>query len=172
MRRMQNIALALSLTVALMLGMVWSFGATPAIAQNIACYMTQGGAKWVGASGCEWELRSGATLDVQAGVDTAFGGLVELTPSDSIAVTDGGYVTPTSSFQPLTSSGNVGTSGAYIAVLPAGTVLVLANLGSNTITFTETGTLVSAGNIALGANDSATLISNGTNWYQIGASNN
>lgn len=93
-------------------------------------------------------------------------------PRTAIAVTMNGWVTATGTYQQLTAAGAVSTSGAKIAVKPAGTILILVNSGSNTITFTETGTLVSAGNIALGANDSATLLSNGTNWYQIAASNN
>lgn len=93
-------------------------------------------------------------------------------PRTTIVVTNDGTVLPTGTYQPISSTAAVGTSGANITVRPAGTMLVLLNVGAQTITFTETGTLVSAGNIALGANDSATLLSNGTNWYQIGASNN
>lgn len=89
-----------------------------------------------------------------------------------IVVTDNSTVNPTGTNQVISSTTAVGTSGANITVKPSGTILILRNIGSNTITFTETGTLVSAGNIALGANDSATLLSNGTNWYQIAASNN
>lgn len=92
--------------------------------------------------------------------------------STTATITNNATLTPAGTFQPITAAAAVGTSGANITVGSTGTVLVLLNVGSNTITFTETGTLVSAGNIALGANDSATLISNGTNWYQVGASNN
>lgn len=90
----------------------------------------------------------------------------------TLTVTVNGTVNPTGTHQRLTAAGAVGTSGANITVKPAGTLLILSNVGSNTITFTETGTLISAGNIALGAGDSATLISDGTNWRQIAASNN
>lgn len=93
-------------------------------------------------------------------------------PRTAIAVTQDATVNATGTFQRLTAAGAVSTSGASITVKPAGTFLVLVNVGSNTITFTETGTLKSAGNIALGALDSATLVSDGTNWYQTAASNN
>lgn len=93
-------------------------------------------------------------------------------PRAAIAVTNGGVVNATGTYQQLTSATAVGTSGANITVKPAGTLLVLVNVGANTITFTETGTLISAGNIALGQHDSATLISDGTNWRQIAGSNN
>lgn len=94
-------------------------------------------------------------------------------PRTAIAVT--ANMTPlnsTGTFQRLTAAAAVGTTGAAITVRPAGTWLTLINVGSNTITFTETGTLISAGNIALGANDAATLWSDGTNWYQVSGSNN
>lgn len=81
-------------------------------------------------------------------------------------------INPTGTYTRLSSAGAVGTSGGTITVEPAGTLLILVNVGANTITITETGTLKSAGNIALGTLDSATLLSDGTNWYQIGASNN
>ena len=90
----------------------------------------------------------------------------------TLTVTMNGTVNPTGTHQRLTAAGTVATSGANITVKPAGTLLILNNVGSATITFTETGTLISAGNIALGANDSATLISDGTNWRQTAASNN
>lgn len=93
-------------------------------------------------------------------------------PRTAITVTNGGTVNPTGTYTQLTAASAVGTSGAAITVKPAGTILVLVNMGSNTITFTETGTLISAGNIVLGTLDTATLVSNGTNYYQIAASNN
>lgn len=95
-----------------------------------------------------------------------------LRPRTAETITNGDTLNPTGSIQRVTAAGAVGMSGAEITVKQAGTVLTLVNVGSNTITFTETGTLISAGNIALGAGDSATLVSDGTNWYQVAASNN
>lgn len=91
---------------------------------------------------------------------------------DALVVVDNGTINATGVNQPITSTGNVGTSGASLVVEPEGTFLVLRNIGAGTITLTETGTLISAGNIVLGPNDAATLISDGTNWIQIGSSNN
>ncbi len=90
-------------------------------------------------------------------------------PRTAITVTNGGTVNPTGTYTRLTAAGAVAAS---LVAEPAGSVLILVNTGSNTITFTETATLISAGNIALGAGDSATLISDGTAWTQIAASNN
>lgn len=116
-------------------------------------------------------------IAAQTGV-TAFGtvrvgAFYRAYPRTAITVTMNGWLTPTGTYQRIrNSTGAVATSGAKIAVKPAGTILILVNSGSNSITFTETGTLVSAGNIVLGANDSVQLISDGTNYTAIGASNN
>ena len=91
-------------------------------------------------------------------------------PRTAIVVTNDSVVNATGTLQRISSAGTVGTSN--ITIKPAGTILILLNTGSNTITFTETGILKSAGNIALGTLDSATLVSDGTNWYQIAGSNN
>lgn len=93
-------------------------------------------------------------------------------PRTAITLVSDATLNATGTLQRITSAGAVGTSGANITIKPAGTILILLNTGSNTITFTETGILKSAGNIALGTLDSATLVSDGTNWYQIAGSNN
>lgn len=90
-------------------------------------------------------------------------------PRTAITVGNGATVNATGTYQRITAAGAVGAS---LAIEPAGSIITLVNVGSNTITFTETGNIISAGNIALGANDTATLLSDGTSWYQIAASNN
>lgn len=90
----------------------------------------------------------------------------------AITVTQDMDFTPTGTFQPITAAGAVSFSGDDLTVRPEGSILILVNVGSNTITITETTNIKSAGNIALGAADSATLISDGSDWYQIAASNN
>lgn len=89
-----------------------------------------------------------------------------------MVLTANSTINPSGTYQPISSTTALGRAGSAITVKPAGTVLTLVNIGAQTITFTETGTLVSAGNVALGANDAATFYSNGTNWYQVSASNN
>jgi hypothetical protein len=116
---------------------------------------------------------SEAQTGVSAFGSVRVGAFYRAYPRTAITVTMNGWLTPTGTYQRIrNTSGAVATSGAKIAVKPAGTVLILVNSGSNSITFTETGTLISAGNIVLGANDSATLMSDGTSYYQVGASNN
>lgn len=89
-----------------------------------------------------------------------------------MVITATSTINPSGTYQPISSTAAIGRAGTAITVKPAGTILTLVNIGSQTITFTETGTLVSASNVALGANDAATFYSNGTNWYQVSASNN
>lgn len=116
---------------------------------------------------------SAAQTGVAAFGTVRVGAFYRAYPRTAITVTMNGWLTPTGTYQRIrNTSGAVATSGAKIAVMPLGTILILVNSGSNSITFTETGTLVSAGNIVLGANDSVQLISDGTNYTAIGASNN
>lgn len=93
-------------------------------------------------------------------------------PRAAITVADNGTINSTGTYQKLTAAAAVGTSGDNLTIKPAGSVLILVNVGAQTITITETANMKSAGNIALGTLDSATLLSDGADWYQIAASNN
>lgn len=138
---MRKFALSIAVTIALLLGLVFSFGS-----------QAQGG------------VTGFANLRI-----TNF---YRAAPRTAVAVTMNGYMTATGTYQNVTAAGTVATSGAKIAVKPAGTWLTMINTSANQITFTETGTLRSAGNIVLGQYDAATLWSDGTNWYQVNGSNN
>lgn len=118
----------------------------------------------------------GQMVQAQGGV-TGFSNLritnfYRAVPRTAITVTNNGTINPTGTYQTLTAAGAVGTSGDNLTIKPAGTVLILVNTGANTITITETANIKSAGNLALGTLDTATLVSDGTDWYQIAASNN
>ena len=101
---------------------------------------------------------------------TTVGGLFLLSEQGNVTVTDGGEIAATKSFVPLTAAGAVGTSN--ITTGAAGQLLVLMNVGSNTITITDSGTIMLAGDCALGQYDTLTLISDGTNWLEITRANN
>lgn len=175
----QNWSVALGLALlALMLLLLRS---SPVEGQaSVPCYRMQGGAAWVAGSGCEWEMQSGATLDIQSGVtanianvtisDLTASGDLRMTKQTALTVTNGGTITPTGSYQPLTAAGAVGTDA--IATGTAGDLLVLVNAGSNTITLTDTGTLKLSGDAALGQYDSITLIADGTNWIEVAQADN
>ncbi len=179
----------LVLILAILIGLTVMSVPAPVSAQNTACYRAQGGALWACGSGGTLQMQSGSTLDVKAGATTNFAGLATFSggltvaggnfttaafttnaKQDAVTVTNGSTITPTGTYQPIQSAGAVGTSS--IATGTAGTVLVLVNAVAQTITLTDTGTLMLSANLALGQYDSVTLISDGTNWIQLATSNN
>lgn len=115
------------------------------------------------------ETLTAGDLTITAG-DATIGSDLLTTKQTAVTVTSGGTITPTGTYQLITSAGAVGTSS--VAGCTSGRVLVLANSGSNTITLTDTGTLKLGGNAALGAADTLTLICDGTNWNQVSKADN
>lgn len=120
--------------------------------------------------------------DLLVGDDGTFGGalavndltaadFVNITAQNVITLTSASTLTPTGSVQRIASAGAVGIDGGT-KIVHTTDYLILVNTGSNTITFTETTGLISAGNLALGAGDSATLVWANGGWVQIAASNN
>ncbi len=183
MRNMRN-ALVAVLVAALLGGILL---AAPVLAQNVACYMQQGGAKWVAGSGCEWELQAGSTLDVQSGAIVNFGGDVSVSDDLTVigdAIVGGtlwtargtqtviadGWITPTATFMQLSAAGAVSTGNILTGTV--GQRLTLLNGVNQTITISDTGWLKLSGNIALGQYDTLELISDGSNWIQLATSNN
>lgn len=86
-------------------------------------------------------------------------------------IIDGGTITPTGTYHQITAAAARGTS-SVAGVSTAGRVVTLVNVGSNTITLTDTGTLKLSGNAALGQYDSLVLLSDGTNWIQLSKTDN
>lgn len=86
-------------------------------------------------------------------------------------VSAGGTITPTGMYHPISSTVATGTS-SVVGVSTAGRLVTSINVGSNTITLTDTGTLKLAGNAALGQYGNITLLSDGTNWIQLAKSDN
>lgn len=111
-----------------------------------------------------------ATDDATVTDDLTVGSDVTITPQTVITITQAATLSPTGSYQQLTAAGAV--SFGAITAGTAGDLLTLVNIGSNTITITDTGTLKLTGNLALGQYDSATLLSDGTNWIQLATANN
>lgn len=97
-------------------------------------------------------------------------GSLRALPMTPIAVSNNSIITTTGVYQPLTATVACGTSS--IAAAAAGTMVVFENLSNNTITLTDTETLLLSGNAALGQYDTLSLISDGTNWIQVSKSDN
>lgn len=105
-------------------------------------------------------------------------GLVGASRQSTVTVTTNGTIAVTGGYVPLTSAGNVATSsvtgcsaGPVTAVAPQ---VIFENVGSNTITLTDTATLKLSGNIALGQFDSLLLKcdTGSGNWIQLATANN
>jgi hypothetical protein len=110
------------------------------------------------------------TDDTAVGDDLTVSGDMTLAQQTALTIGVAGTITPVGAYTQITAAAARGTSS--ITAGSAGDVVVIVNVGSNTITLTDTGTLLLAGNVALGQYDSVTLLSDGTNWVQIGTSNN
>lgn len=109
------------------------------------------------------------------GSNTSTGALIagtflRMTPSTAITVTNGAAFTPTASYQPIQAAGNV--TPTITVNTTAGTLLRLVNTSNTDITIADSGTTMLSGNIVLGQYDSLLLMSDGTNWIQMGTSNN
>jgi cytoskeletal protein CcmA (bactofilin family) len=128
----------------------------------------------VGAVDTSADLTVGDDLvvtDDASANDLTVADFFNVTAQGVVTATMNGWITPTGSLQPLTAAGAVSIDGGTnIAHLTD--YLILVNIGAQTITISETTGLISAGNIALGAGDSATLIWADGGWIQIGLSNN
>lgn len=95
---------------------------------------------------------------------------VRVVPRTGVVVTMNGIITPTGSYQPISSAGTVNT--AQIAVGTAGDMLFLVNTSATTIVISDTSPLILTGNISLGQYDTLLLRSDGTRWIQLATSNN
>lgn len=110
-----------------------------------------------------------ATGDITASDDLTVGGDQISSKQDAITVTDGAAFAPTGKFQPITAAGAVTPT---ITVKAAGFDLVLFNSGTNAILIVDTGTTKLSSSYTMGQYDSLHLVSDGTNWIEIGRSNN
>lgn len=86
-----------------------------------------------------------------------------------IVVTDGSTITPLSSYTTISSTAATGTSSIASPAATVNNLLILHNIGAQTITITDTGTIHATGNIVLTADDSTILIWDGAAWNQIAA---
>lgn len=108
--------------------------------------------------------------DTTVGDDLSVGGWINGNAAPAVTVTAGGTITPTGTYQRITAAAARGTSS--VTGHSAGRILYLVNVGSNTITLTDTGTLKLSSNAALGQFDTILLQSDGTNWIELGRANN
>lgn len=136
--------LVVMILVAMVWGMLASLGQVAAAPQT-PNYSEAGGGRWV------------------------IGGDLVYAP-ESITVSSD-TITPTGTLQTLTASEAITIS--VINSPRAGKVLILTNVSANTITISETASLILGGQRALGQNDNLTLISvDGSTWTEFDFTNN
>jgi len=104
------------------------------------------------------------------GVDGATGGVLESTQS-SVTVTADSTIAVTGQIVPLTAAGAVGTA-TVTGCNTAGKVTIFRNTSANTITITDTGTLMLSGNAALGQYDTLMTVGDGTNCIEVAQTDN
>ncbi len=108
--------------------------------------------------------------DMSSGGNLSTALFLKATNQGNLTITEGGAFTPTGTFQGITAAGSVSTG--QMTVLPTGSLVTLINFGSNAITITETATIVTSGNLALGQYDNATFLSDGTRMILLATTNN
>ena len=88
----------------------------------------------------------------------------------AVTVTNGGTIAVTDDIVPLTAGGSVGATISGCST--ANKLTYLYNTANQTITITDTGNIVLAGNAALGQYDSLTLLGDGTRCIQVSKADN
>lgn len=149
---MKQIMMAVGVVVAVVLvvAVLLSIAPQPAAAQNTACYMERGGLRWICRDTGTFS-NSGRTLY----------------PGTELTVTTGTY-TPTVTLWPVKSAAAVTlTLGAGTA----GQLLIVENVGGETVNLADTGTARLSAAWAGGQYDTLTLLYNGA-WTEIARSNN
>ncbi len=116
-----------------------------------------------------------ATLNI-SGISTMSGALVanadvRFTAPTAISVTDGGIITATTAYQPLTSAGNV-TVTIATSTATAGDLLLLTNGSNTTILIQDASTAMLSADMSLTQYDTLLLLFEGTNWRELARSTN
>lgn len=109
---------------------------------------------------------------ITAGGAVNVGTLLRMAPATTAVLTADAMLTPIGSYQPISSAAAVGTSLIATTTRTAGELLYVVNVGAQTVTFTDTGSLKLGGNAALGAGDTLLLVFDGAAWNQAGKADN
>jgi len=109
------------------------------------------------------------TGDITTVGNVTVGSILVTAKRTALTVTDAAAFAPTGTFQPITAAGAVTPT---ITVPASGTIIVLVNTSSNSILLADSGTLKLSSAYTMGQYDTLTVISDGTNLYEIARSNN
>ena len=114
---------------------------------------------------------AGAFASVSTTGDITSGDDFLVSAQTVISPTDTATITPTGTYQPLSSAGAV-TVALSASGYTTGSLLVLINTSDTTILISDTGTTKASSAVSLGQYDAALLWFDGANWIQIGESDN
>ncbi len=109
--------------------------------------------------------------DLTVGDNATVGNFLYLTAGTAISLTNGGIVTATNTYQPIDAAPS-STVTVTVAAGSSGQLLRLINRGTGTIVVADASTMVLASTYSMGQYDSLLLMSDGTNWIEMGRSNN
>lgn len=109
--------------------------------------------------------------DLAVGDNVTVGNVLYLAVGTAISLTNGGIVTATNTYQPIDAAPSA-TVTVTVAAGSAGQLLRLINRGTGTIVIVDASTMVLASTYSIGQYDSLLLMSDGTNWIEMGRSNN
>lgn len=110
-----------------------------------------------------------SATDITATDDATLDQLV-FPASTSFAVTNLISITPTATYMVITATAACSPLG--IVAGDAGDILILTNESANAVTITDTGVIMLNTNRAIGQYDTLWLLSDGTNWLEMGFTNN
>jgi hypothetical protein len=113
-----------------------------------------------------------ATGHITAGDNLTVGEFAALSRQGVVTVTNSGAITPGGSYQPLVATTAVGAGAIASSTLTAGQLLFFTNIGTPTITLTDTGRLRLSGNAALGQYDTITLLFDGEYFIETAQTDN
>ena len=142
---------------------------TPGETHNGEDFYVEGISEFDGSAYFDGAIDADSTIDVAS--DATLGADLIFAAQTAVTVTQDSTITPLGVYVPIQNqTGAVSTSS--IAAGTAGQLLILTNISANTITITDTGTVMLSANIALGQYDTLALLADGTNWLQLSTSNN
>lgn len=144
------------------------------LSYSVPCYVAQGGANIVAASGCTITVQSGGSLALSGGSialssGSAIQGHTIYGTATAATVVTGTALAPGAAKQPI----SIATAGTVPLTIPsAGVDVCIWNTGSQAVTIADTGNQVLGGNFAMGQYDVLCGFSDGTRFIERSRSNN
>ena len=165
------------IAIALGLFSVFTNPGTRSFAQNVVCFMDQGGAHWHAGSGCSWTVDSGGVLNIGSG------GALQIAGTDRTSVLSSAPAAVAAGYKIARGQATTASASDTVVTGLATVVAVICNLDSAPTTDPETASCSigdqagspAAGSILVqswktfgGTPAAATTFSKKVNWVAIG----